>query len=187
MNCSSPKSKSNLDENYLSTIDTTSPNSLEDKKVIELGNVPKKLRKCLTKREIFNVIELVMPDTFTLMSNEMIAIKYPLKRSSDFVVYTDRDAAVNIAFEYFSKPILKEELPTLKGMLEGQFSKPEIEFRNSEIKEINGSNFVMLEMVTPGIDTKIYNLMFTTSARGRLLMGSFNCPVDVMEQWRPIR
>lgn len=50
--------------------------------------------------------------------------------------------------------------------------------------EINGRKVGYLELVTPGLDTDIYNLMFFTDLDGRLLLCSFNCVIRDLEQWQ---
>ena len=78
------------------------------------------------------------------------------------------------------------ELAAVKQVFEQQFRQPEIDFRKSEIKNINGRDFIIIEMITPAVDTKVYNLMFVTSSEGRLLMGTFNCTMDHLKEWQPL-
>ncbi|MFY7729462.1 MAG: hypothetical protein ACOVRN_08100 [Flavobacterium sp.] len=43
-----------------------------------------------------------------------------------------------------------------------------------------------IELVTPALDTDIYNLMFFTDLNGKLLICTFNCTKKDMEEWTPV-
>ncbi len=130
--------------------------------------------------------ELLIPTVFNLMDAESISAKYPSKQSGDFEVYTNNDGNINIAFEHLPDKATMNDLPKLREFFEQQFNQPSIDFRKSEIKKINGRDFVVIEMVTPTADTEVYNLMFVTSSGGRLLMGTFNCTIDKQKEWQPL-
>jgi hypothetical protein len=130
--------------------------------------------------------EVLIPTVFNLMDAESISAKYPSKQSGDFEVYTNNDGNINIAFEHLPDKATMNDLPKLREFFEQQFNQPLIDFRKSEIKKINGRDFVVIEMVTPTADTEVYNLMFVTSSGGRLLMGTFNCTVDKQKEWQAL-
>lgn len=49
----------------------------------------------------------------------------------------------------------------------------------------SGENEVAwMDFVSPAMDIQIYNLMFFTSLKGRLFMGSCNCPAHEQEDWK---
>jgi len=50
----------------------------------------------------------------------------------------------------------------------------------------NGRAFMVLEFVTPALDTKIHNIMYGTSVDNRLLLVAFNTTVEQSEEWLPI-
>jgi len=139
----------------------------------------------LVVRTIFNEIEVLFPKTFKLMDDEMIALKYRSKQGTTFMAYTDEDAIVNIAFEHTLNKAMLKDLPAIKQVLDGQFNRPQIDFQKSEIRKINSRDFIILEMITPAMDMNVYNLMFITSLEDRMMMGTFNCTVDKVQQWKP--
>jgi len=139
----------------------------------------------LVERTILDKIKVLVPRDFNLMDDEMIELKYPSKKGSAFMAYTDEEATVNIAFEHTPNKAMVKDLPAIKQALEGQFNQPGIDFQKSEIRKINGGDFIIIEMVTPAMDTPVYNLMFITSLEDRLLIGTFNCTIDKLQQWEP--
>lgn len=140
----------------------------------------------LTTRNVLQKVEVLVPKAFKIMDAEMLALKYPSKQGTAFLVYTDEDATVNIAFEHLPNKATLQDLPAIKQVFEQQFNQPQIDFKKGEIKNINGRDFIVIEMITPAIDTEVYNLMFVTSLDGKLLMGTFNCTVEKMQEWQPL-
>lgn len=150
------------------------------------SNATSSISPVLVRQNIFQQVEVLIPSAFKIMNDEMIALKYPLKLGTEFLVYTDEDATINLAFEHTPNRASLQELPALKLVFEQQFNQPGIDFQRSELRSINGKDFIVVEMITPAVDTKVYNLLFVTSSGGRLLLGTFNCTVDNLNHWKPL-
>ena len=60
---------------------------------------------------------------------------------------------------------------------------PSADWKDSGVKMINGKKFGFLELVTPAVDTEIYNLMFFTDLNGKLLLCTFNCTKKDIKEW----
>jgi hypothetical protein len=165
-----------------------SSSELKDKE--EESSVTKKdklpILSVLTARTVFDKVEVLVPRNFIVMDDEVLAIKYPLKQGTSFQVYTDEGATVNVAFEHTLERARPEELPAVKAFYEKLFNQPGIDFIGSEIRKIDGRDYLVIEMITPASDTRVYNKMFVTSSGGRLLMGTFNCTIDRQPEWQPI-
>ena len=43
-----------------------------------------------------------------------------------------------------------------------------------------------VEFVTPAMDGTIYNMMFVTSLKGRMILGTCNCLKEDQEDWRDL-
>jgi hypothetical protein len=180
--CSTEK-KSNVENKESGSIDSV------QKELVVHGDKEKNASNdsFLTRKPVLrNKVELFLPTSFNLMDAESVSLKYPSKQSGDFEVYTNADGNINIAFEHLPDKATMNDLPKLRELFEQQFNHPSIDFRKSEIKKINGRDFIVIEMVTPAADTEVYNLMFVTSSGGRLLMGTFNCTVDKLKEWQPL-
>lgn len=130
-------------------------------------------------------LTLSIPSDFNIMSNEMLLQKYP-SGNRPTEVYTNKSGSVNIAVNHTANMIKIEQLPELLPVFEQQFTAlyPNIKWLKKELVKINNRDFILLEFETPAIDTPIYNLMAVSSLDGRMLMGSFNCPIGMKGEWK---
>lgn len=129
-------------------------------------------------------ISFFIPAVFSLMSSELKSIKYPNAQQIPDVVYTNEKASVNIAFNLKNYPTTAEDLPQIKEIFEKQLAAVKPESFISQIKTINGYEYVIYEFVSSAVDTKIYNLMFLTDLDGQLLIGTFNCTARLRDEWK---
>jgi hypothetical protein len=139
----------------------------------------------LEKKTIFNnKIEILLPKEFEVMTEEMMAIKYPNGRRPT-LVYTDEAGGVNVAFNHTASQAASGQIDTYKESMESTFKNiyPSATWKGTGVKEINGKKVGYLELITPAIDTKIYNLIFFTDFEGRLLLCTFNCVEKKQKEW----
>lgn len=129
---------------------------------------------------------MLIPKDFTLMSAETVAKKYPIVGHRPTEVYTNSRGTINIALNHTINAAKESDLEAIKKQMDIQFNQPQIDFRKSEIRTLNGRKFIILEFVSPAADTKIYNLMAMTSIEGRLAMFTFNCTEEYKKDWSPI-
>ncbi|HHY73113.1 MAG TPA: hypothetical protein GX497_07790 [Bacillus bacterium] len=143
--------------------------------------------KLKSKKVLSDRVEILIPKDFEVMSEEMIAIKYP-QGNPPTLVYTDNEGEVNIAFNHTTTPIEDSEIeqakPTLKAGLESAY--PDATWYRDEMTTINGKNVGVFELITPALDTNIYNLMFFTELDGQLLVATFNCTEELSDEWKPL-
>ena len=138
----------------------------------------------LTRKKVLsNKLSLLMPNNFKLMGRALLEKKYPSEGRRPTEVYTNENASINIAFNHTQNKATLDQLPEIESVLEKQFQNPSVSFEKSEIRKINGRDFILIEFVSPAVDTQIYNLMFITSVEGRLLMGTFNCTENQRTNW----
>ncbi len=62
--------------------------------------------------------------------------------------------------------------------------QPASEMLEAGTVEAEKGRLAWFDFVTPAIDTDIYNLMFFSALKGRLLIGSCNCLKGDYEDWR---
>ncbi len=154
-------------------------------------NTVEKQQEQLTKDGLIaqNVLNgkmsMSLPETFGVMPKEILEAKYPASNRPT-EVYSNENGTVSIAVNHTNNAITLEQLPQLLPVFEQQFSNlyPTIKWQKKEVIKINGRDFVILEFETPAIDTPIYNLMAVSSLDGRMLMGSFNCPIGMKSEWK---
>lgn len=131
------------------------------------------------------LLSLSIPREFTVMTPEMINVKYPRSNSRPKEVFTNEAHNVNIGLTLTTEPITPEKLPSFESTLVSQLRAGKVEGLRSNIEKINGQDFIILEFSNKAIDTKVYNLMFITDVDGRILIGTFNCVSRLLDEWKP--
>jgi hypothetical protein len=131
-------------------------------------------------------VELKIPSDFEIMSEELMKVKYPSERRPT-LVYSNESGGINVALNWTQNKASQELIKPYFDNLESTFRKsyPTGEWKDSGIKEINGKKVGYLELVTPAIDTDIYNLIFFTDVEGKLLLCTFNCTKKSINEWTP--
>lgn len=138
----------------------------------------------LTNKTILsNSLKIKLPVDFVLMDEQTASKKYPVNNKPT-EVYTNAEATVNIAFKKTDKA-LKEE----KVLAEGKQLETQL-LQNNSLQKINSTsiktttnNIFIISFYSNAIDTKIYNVMFVFSLKGKMIMGSFNCTYLLQSQW----
>lgn len=129
-------------------------------------------------------VELKIPKEFNKMSEELMNIKYPSERRPT-LVYSNESGGINVALNLTQNQASQEMIAAYKDNLVKSFKNvyPSAEWKDSGVKTINGKKVGYLELVTPAIDTEIYNLMFFTDLDGKLLLCTFNCTKKSIDEW----
>jgi hypothetical protein len=141
----------------------------------------------MSKKVLDSNLNILIPSDFVLMSEDMLNTKYPIAGARPSEVYTNAAGSINIALKLTQNQVTQENLPEVESALKNQFtSTPNIILNSSEIKLINGQKFVILDFYSQAVDTKIYNLMFVTSLNDRMLIGTFNCTIENLAQWKSV-
>ncbi|CAM5781063.1 MULTISPECIES: hypothetical protein [Brevibacillus] len=139
------------------------------------------------KKVLSDKVEILIPKGFDIMSEEMAKVKYP-SENRPTLIYTDAEGSINVAFNHTATPIqdgqIKELKDQMKQMFEGLY--PDATWYKDEVTQINGKNVGYFELLTPAADTKVYNLIFFTELDGKLLMTTFNCTEQQMDEWKPL-
>jgi len=139
----------------------------------------------LEKRKILNdKVEILLPKEFDVMSEDMMKLKYPSERRST-LVYTNETGGINVAFNHTTSKATQQQIDAYKDSFIKMFKNlyPSAEWKETGAKEINGRKVGYMELITPAIDTEIYNLMFFTDLDGRLLLCTFNCVEKEQKNW----
>ena len=172
LGCGEPKTKAN--KNPQGNSNGTAP-ELKGKTV---GDVKLNPLKALTN------VNVLIPDGFTKMSDEMLATKYPTANRPS-TVYTNERGTVNIAFNHTANNISPSQLPDLHKQLDAsiRLAQPKAQWMFSGFQNYSGRKWVQLEFVSQAVDTKIHNMMIATSASNRMLVISFNCTDELSKKW----
>ena len=137
-----------------------------------------------TKSLLNDKVELKVPQEFDIMSEELMKIKYPSERRPT-LVYSNESGGINVALNLTQNQASQQLIPAYKDNFVQTFKNlyPSAEWKDSGVKTINGRKVGYLELVTPAMDTEIYNLMFFTDLDGKLLLCTFNCTKKSIDEW----
>lgn len=115
------------------------------------------------------------PDGFSELSRQEIALKYPSNRAPAFVVGNPR-RTTTIAFDLKPHDLPPEKLREVKQSFETLFDRiiPGIEWKQRKIINLQGQQWIHLEMTSRAIDTDLYNIMLITPRHGKMLIFNFN-------------
>jgi hypothetical protein len=121
------------------------------------------------------------------MSEEMAKLKYPSERRPT-LIYTNDEASVNVAFNQTITRITDNKINDFKQAVSKSFENlyPSAKWIKNNVIKINNKNVGVLELITPALDGKVYNLTFFMEIDGKVLLSSFNCTEKQMEEWQPI-
>lgn len=142
----------------------------------------------LEKKSLLNnQIELKIPKGFTLMSEKILKVKYPMERRPT-LVYTDQTGGINVALNLTENQVNQALMSSYTDNFVQSFKQvyASAKWKGSGVKTINGRQVGYLELVTPALDTNIYNLMVFTDLHGKLLICSFNCTEKSIKDWESI-
>ena len=139
-----------------------------------------------TKLLLNDQVELKVPKDFEIMNEEMMKVKYPSERRPN-LVYTNKSGGINVALNLTKNKASQDLILPYKDNFVNTFKNmyTSAEWKASGVKEINGRKVGFLELITPAVDTKIYNLMFFTDLNGQLLLCTFNCTEKSITEWEP--
>ncbi len=144
-----------------------------------IGKIELKVKSLLSDK-----VELKIPTEFDIMSKELIELKYPSERRPT-LVYSNESGGINIGLNLTENKASQELIELYVENFVSAFKNkyPSAEWKDSGAKIINGKNVGFLKLITPAIDTKIYNVLFFTDLEGKLLLCTFNCTEKSITKW----
>lgn len=115
------------------------------------------------------------PEGYTELTQSEIASKYTSNRAPAFVV-GDARRTTNIAFDLKQSTLPADKLGEVKTFFEAMFDRviPGIDWKQKKLIDMQGQQWIYLEMSSRAIDTDIHNIMLITSLQGRMLVFNFN-------------
>ena len=129
-----------------------------------------------------------MPDTFAPLSRELMRIKYPNENRPDHYLVQSPRRRLTSRFSHRQEKMEPGEAGEVRGymgqVIEHLYPSSSILDQDLVKADQHEHEIAWMDFVTPAMDTQIYNLMFFTSLKGRLLMGSCNCLAHEQEEWK---
>ncbi len=141
----------------------------------------------ISRSALGDKVSLKVPTNFAPMTKEILELKYPSSRRPTEVL-SNETGGVSLAFNHTNNRIKPEQLKEAHKVLSKTFHNmyPFANWLRDEIFVRNGKDYIVLELVTPAMDTSIHNIMYATSVDGRLLLVSFNTTIEESKVWLPI-
>ena len=121
------------------------------------------------------------------MPKDILELKYPASRRPTEVL-SDKTGGVTLAFNHTNNPMLPSQVSEAHVAISQMFHNmyPSAKWIRDEVINQNGNAFMVMELITPAIDTQIHNIMYGTSVDGRFLLAAFNTTVEQSGKWLPI-
>ncbi len=127
-------------------------------------------------------VQLLVPKTFTVMSEAMKATKYPAGNRPT-LVFTNDEGTVNLALNHTKNPMKPSQLPDFHRSMATQFRPVAQDWLSSELLTINGVLQFELDFRSRAIDTVIRNKITGMSLNDRLLLIALNATQAEEANW----
>lgn len=115
------------------------------------------------------------PAGFTQLTAEEIGNKYLSNRAPTFVVGNAR-RTTTIAADLKPTELPKDKLAEVQASFEKVFDRiiPGIDWKERKLMDLQGQQWIFLEMTSRAVDTDIHNIMLVTPHKGKMLVFNFN-------------
>ena len=119
------------------------------------------------------------------MNKADIEATYPIAAKRPKEVFCTKDQQITFSINHTMDKLTLIQLPAYKKLVfEKQFSHPNIRLLNSTIQKIDNQDFIVMDWIMPIGQAQLYNLLFVTALEGSMLIGSFNCPENLLPKWQ---
>lgn len=132
-------------------------------------------------------VEMLVPAEFEPMGDEMMQIKYPMERRPTEVV-TNEAGSFNVAFNHTANAMTQQQLAEAHDAIDKMFHNlyPSATWYRSELTTIHGRKAVVMELLTPAIDTRVHNIIVFTTVDDRMLLVSVNLTEELKDEYLSI-
>ncbi|MBT2561349.1 hypothetical protein J7E50_10945 [Pedobacter sp. ISL-68] len=131
-----------------------------------------------------NKLEIIIPASLERLDRSKLVRKYPNANPPE-IAFSNKDGSVNIAFRFNSRVTIGNDAAKLVQMMSANLKSTGIEV-TSEITNVSGRDFAVVEFVSDAYNTKIYNKMVATVIDGRVMICTFNCTTGQLIEWKEI-
>ncbi len=156
---------------------------------IQKGYIIVKYEKLLLeeKKLYDNKIKIILPKNFKIMDKDLVASKYTLSNSPDYV-YTSEDTTVNFNFSLEEVEILNDKIEEIRDIVLNEFKRiyPASNMENIEIIETEGKKIGTFSFVLPVLDGDLFNKIYLVPLKIGLLILTFSCDIFQKKEWENI-
>lgn len=132
-------------------------------------------------------LQVYLPKEFKIMPIELAKLKYPSEQRPP-VIYMDDTTVLNFGFSTLPVPSVAEQAEELRDTLKSVCQKafPANAFFEKGLYQLNEGKLSWFDYKSHTVDGPMYNVMYVIPAGQTLLQGIFNCPFELMENWKPV-
>lgn len=132
-------------------------------------------------------ISLLIPESLELMSKEAMAGRFPPGRVPTLAFCDEGEnvfLSVNLTVSPADNSVIPSYLGNFKPMFKGIY--PTADWLEDGVKNINGKQVGFMEFTAPDAVGDVYTYFFFTDCDNKLLICTFNCPIEESEEWSTI-
>lgn len=128
-------------------------------------------------------VEIHVPKDLTAMTDEMWSMKY--RRARPTLALSDTNARVNLIADLTASAATEDQIRMFKALHLAQLqkSRPDMELLGQGVKVVDGRKIGYIKFLSQAVDQKVFNYMFFTVHKGKLLLFTFNCIQSLQKNW----
>src|SRR5688572_12685280 len=151
---------------------------------------PPKLKKVTIAKRV----TVALPEDFTMMPDEGIAVKYPAARKP-LGVYSSPNGQIDFSISEKPTTFINRDLPLVKDIYKASIMRTfsEVQFIRDEIKTIDKKQMIVFEFVSILKDdnpnsnkapVKKYTIIQYYIKGGKVMIFTFNAPTLLKDKWQ---
>lgn len=148
----------------------------------------------LKKTTVAKRVTVSLPEEFTVMPDEGIAVKYPAARKP-LGVFTSKNGQVDFSVNEKPTTFIPRDLPLVRDIYKASIMRTftEVQFIREEIKEIDKKQMIVFEFVSTLKDenpnsnkapVKKYTIIQYYLKGGKVMIFTFNAPAMLKDKWQ---
>lgn len=175
-------------------------NEFLDEKILEMRNIKNKLENTDIKKGVYikddfiqfeefklfnDSMSILLPNNFVDLPENMKKIKYPSEQRPQ-IIKTSLDTSVNFCFSLLPLPITNEQTKDAIKQFKTVIKRvnPAYIFYDLKEEQICDKTVSWFDFKSYGIDFPMYNIMYITPIKNKLMQGVFNCLYKDIDEWK---
>lgn len=128
-------------------------------------------------------ISMMMPAASFEVDEELKKLLYPMDKRPKYV-YGNESVNITVSFNYTEHKISEEQLDMFLSYSEKllRSAGPKVMHVKKQMCQRDGYKMAVMEFASAAVDTKVYNIVFYVSIKGKLLMGTIYFPLELKKR-----
>ena len=131
-------------------------------------------------------LKLRLPKSFKEMDKEEAAMRYPFERRPP-IILSEETGTINFTINHTQNEV-GGDMGSITQYMEALLKKmnPSARIFSTGTTTVPDKEIGFIEFRTDAYDDKIYNLVYFAILDGRMLICTFNCLKEQMDDWQPV-